>query len=334
MGLERNADVVKMVSYAPLLANVSGRTGWHGLIYFDSLRSYATVSYYLWKLFGLNRPDYTVQTDIDQSSETPAGIVGGIGVGTWNTAAEFKDIRVEKDGRVLYASDFSRGADSWRAETGDWSVVGGAYRQGHEAIGLSYLGEENWTGYTLTLQARKISGAEGFLVVFGHKGEDKYWWNVGGWGNREHAIEFNQTRVGRHVRGGVETGRWYNLKVQVDGRRIQCFLDGKLIHDAMAPASDRFFALAGRDERNAEMVLKAINVSGTPISGRINLRGAARIARQGRSITLSSGRLSDNNSFDQPARVVPVAGALETAGDHFSYRFPPNSLTIIRVPVE
>ena len=41
MGLERDADVVKMVSYAPLLANVSGRTGWHGMIYFDSLHSYA-----------------------------------------------------------------------------------------------------------------------------------------------------------------------------------------------------------------------------------------------------------------------------------------------------
>ena len=334
MGLERDADVVKMVSYAPLLANVSGRTGWHGMIYFDSLRSYATVSYYLWKLFGLNRPDCTVQTDINYTPDAPAGIFGGIGLGTWNTAAEFKDIRVDKDGQVLYASDFSKGAGQWKSDGGDWSVVDGAYRQGHEAVGLSYLGDEDWTDYTITLKARKISGQEGFLVVFAHKGGDKYWWNVGGWGNREHAIEFNQTDVGRHAPGNVETGRWYDLKIQVVGRRIQCFLDGKLIHDATAPVSDRFFALAGRDERAGEMVFKAINVSRTPVSARVNLIGASRLTGKGKLITLSSERLADNNSFEQPQKIAPAEGVLETASDHFSYQFPPNSLTMIRVPIQ
>ena len=334
MGLERDADVVKMVSYAPLLANVSGRTGWHGMIYFDSLRSYATVSYYLWKLFGLNRPDCAVQTDVNYTPDAPAGIFGGIGVGTWNTAAEFKDIRVERDGQVLSAPDFSKGAGQWKSDGGDWSVVDGAYRQGNEAVGLSYFGNEDWTDYTITLKARKISGQEGFLVVFGHKGGDKYWWNVGGWGDREHAIEFNQTDVGRHVPGSVETGRWYDLKIEINGRRIQCFLDGNLIHDAAAPVSDRFFALAGRDERAGEMVLKAINVSGTPVSARVNLIGASRLAGKGRLITLSSERLADNNSFEQPAKVAPVEGVLETAGDHFSFQFPPNSLTIVRVPIQ
>jgi alpha-L-arabinofuranosidase len=333
MGLERNADVVKMVSYAPLLANVNGRTGWHGMIYFDSLHSYATVSYYLWKLFGLNRPDCAIQTEVNYTPDTPADISGGIGVGTWNTAAEFKDIRVEQAGKLLYSSDFSKGANSWRTDGGDWSVVDGAYRQSDEAVGLSYFGDEDWTGYTLTLKARKISGSEGFLIVFGHKRDDKYWWNVGGWGNREHAIEFNQTGVGRHVPGSVETGRWYDLKVQVDGRRIQCFLDGDLIHDVVVPAPDRFFALAGKDDRSGELVLKAINVSRSPVKGQVILNGAARAGGKARLITLSSEKLADNNSMDQPDKVAPVDGVLETAGDHFSYQFPPNSLTILRVPI-
>ena len=334
MGLERDADVVKMVSYAPLFANVHGRTGWHGMIYFDSLRSYATVSYYLWKLFGLNRPDCTVQTDVKYIPSTPINISGGIGVGTWNTAAEFKDIRIEKDGQALAALDFSKGADSWQTDGGTWSVVDGAYRQSEEAVGLSYFGDENWTDYTITLKARKISGPEGFLIVFGHKGGDKYWWNLGGWGNHEHAIEFNQTEVGPHVSGSVETGRWYDLKIQISGRRIQCFLDGALIHDARVPGSDRFFALAGRDERSGEMVLKAINVSKTPVSAQVILSGAIHIASKARLITLSSERLTDNNSFEQPAKVAPVESALETAGDHFSYLFPANSLTIVRLPIQ
>jgi len=53
MGCERNADAVQMVSYAPLLAHVDGRTwDWHGMIYHDGTRVFGTVSYYLWKLFG------------------------------------------------------------------------------------------------------------------------------------------------------------------------------------------------------------------------------------------------------------------------------------------
>ena len=40
----------------------------------------------------------------------PKPIAGRVGVGTWNTAAEFRDIRVERDGKVVYQSDFARGA--------------------------------------------------------------------------------------------------------------------------------------------------------------------------------------------------------------------------------
>ena len=198
MGLEHDADVVKMVSYAPLLANVSGRTGWHGMIYFDSLHSFATVSYYLWKLFGLNRPDYTVAANLEYHPDAPAAINGAVGVGTWNNSGEFKDIRVEKDGRVLYASDFTKDTAGWRAEGGTWSVVDGAYRQSSSREGsLSYIGDETWSNYTITLKARKVGArGEGFLIAFGKKGGDKYWWNVGGFGNTQHDVELNQNHPG------------------------------------------------------------------------------------------------------------------------------------------
>src|SRR5262245_27129072 len=128
MGLERNADVVRQVSYAPLLANVHGRTDWHGMIYFDTTRCFGTVSYYLWKLFAENRPTFTLKTDLALASEKPKPIAGSIGVGTWNTSAEYRNIRVEKGGQLLYASDFSKSADGWKTDGGNWSVVDGAYR--------------------------------------------------------------------------------------------------------------------------------------------------------------------------------------------------------------
>jgi alpha-L-arabinofuranosidase len=89
IGCERNSDLVHMVSYAPLLGHVDGRTElagapppWHAMIYHDSTRVFGTVSYYLWKEFGLNVPTYNVEKKVvDANPQTQ--IVGNVGVGTW-----------------------------------------------------------------------------------------------------------------------------------------------------------------------------------------------------------------------------------------------------------
>ncbi|MEO8594474.1 MAG: alpha-L-arabinofuranosidase C-terminal domain-containing protein [Candidatus Solibacter sp.] len=50
-GLERNADLVRMASYAPLFAHVEGWQWTPDLIWYDNLRSYGTPNYYVQKLF-------------------------------------------------------------------------------------------------------------------------------------------------------------------------------------------------------------------------------------------------------------------------------------------
>lgn len=335
MGCERNADVVQMISYAPLLAHVNGRTwDWHGMIYHDGTRVFGTASYYLWKLFGLNRPSYTARTDVNIEETEPPAIAGAIGVGAWNTSAEFKDIRVEKDGQVLYASDFSQDTVDWSPAGGEWTIQDGAYRQNRQEVALSYFGDESWSDYTLTLKARKVRGAEGFLVVFGRKGESKYWWNLGGWGNREHAIELNQSPVGRHVEGRIETDRWYDVKVELVGNRIRCYLDGELVHDETAPTTERFYATAGRDEASGDLILKAINTASESVAARLVLQGTDNVEPDALVTVLTSARLSDNNSLEEPNRVAPVERKIDAAAGEFMHEFPANSLTILRIKTQ
>jgi alpha-L-arabinofuranosidase len=54
-GLERNADVVYMCSYAPLFAHVDAWQWKPDLIWFDNLKSFGTANYYVQKLFSNNR---------------------------------------------------------------------------------------------------------------------------------------------------------------------------------------------------------------------------------------------------------------------------------------
>jgi alpha-N-arabinofuranosidase len=66
-GLERNADVVLMNSYAPLLVNVNpgGRQWAVNLIGYDALNSFASPSYYVQKMFSNNRGDVVLPAKLD-----------------------------------------------------------------------------------------------------------------------------------------------------------------------------------------------------------------------------------------------------------------------------
>jgi len=340
MGCERNADVVKMVSYAPLLGHVDGRTElagapppWHAMIYFDGTRVFGTASYYLWKLFGVSRPDHCVQTDLHFPDAKPLVVAGQIGVGTWADTAEFKEVRVERDGKVLYSSDFAKGTNGWETDNGRWSVEDGAYRQSRRGQGFSYFGDESWSDYTLTLKARKLSGAEGFMIVFGRKPGERYWWNLGGWGNTQHALEFNQSPVGRPVRGRIETNRWYDVKIALAGKQIRCFLDGELIHDAAAPDPQRFFVVAGPEGKTGELIVKAINTGDESISARFNLTGLNCTVPGNKLIVLKSANLSDNNTLNEPTRIVPTESTTGS-GKTLTHEFPPYSLTVLRLQTQ
>jgi alpha-L-arabinofuranosidase len=183
----------------------------------------------------------------------------------------------------------------------------------------------------LTLKARKLSGAEGFLICFARKGQERNWWNIGGWGNTEHAIEFNQSSIGPHVPGSIETNRWYDIKVSLDGARIRCYLDGKLIHDETVSMPQRFFAVAGRDEPGGALVIKAINAAGEPVSGTINLAGVKHVAFGASLTVLKSNQASDNNSLENPKKIVPVSSIMPMSGNTFTHEFPAYSLSIIRL---
>ncbi|MBK0369499.1 alpha-L-arabinofuranosidase C-terminal domain-containing protein [Flavobacterium agrisoli] len=54
-GLERNADVVHLTSYAPLMAHVDAFQWAPDMIWFDNIHSFGTANYYVQKLFSTNK---------------------------------------------------------------------------------------------------------------------------------------------------------------------------------------------------------------------------------------------------------------------------------------
>ena len=67
-GLERNAGVVKMASYAPLFAHVDGWQWTPDLIWVDNLRAYGTPDYQVQKLFSLNKGSKVVPLTLNKEA--------------------------------------------------------------------------------------------------------------------------------------------------------------------------------------------------------------------------------------------------------------------------
>lgn len=64
-GIERNADVVSMATYAPLFAHVEGWQWRPDMIWYDNLRSFRSCSYYVQQLYGLYKGTNVLATTMN-----------------------------------------------------------------------------------------------------------------------------------------------------------------------------------------------------------------------------------------------------------------------------
>ena len=71
-GIERNADLVHMATYAPLFAHVEGWQWRPDAIWYDNLRSFKSVSYYVQQMFAMNKG-----TNVLSLTTVPSGSAAG-----------------------------------------------------------------------------------------------------------------------------------------------------------------------------------------------------------------------------------------------------------------
>ena len=339
-GLERNSDVVQLASYAPLFANVNGTQWLPDLIYFDNSRVCGTPSYYVQQMFSQNRGDCVLPVALSGSlTITNPSPRGAVGLGSWNTSVQYTNIVVTSNGVTLYQSDFAaNGTNGWRVYNGTWSAQSGLYQQTAIITDCrSTTGNTNWASYTITLRARKVSGNEGFLILFNWLDDNNWtWWNIAGWNNTQHAIEQmvsgTKSTISPAVPGSVVTGQWYDIRIVLTGARIQCYLNGVLVHDVNYPASTgTVLSSASYVKASGEVVVKTVNASASPVTTTFNLTGATSVAPMATLIQLTSGSGADENSLAAPTYVFPITNTITFAGTNFTLALPANSLSILRL---
>jgi len=345
MMLERNGDLVKLASYAPLFCNVNSRDWGVNLIEFDSSRSFAHASYYVQKVFNENRPDVNLATAVDVEPKPDAKrplMAGKFGLGSWNTLTEFKELRVYDDrDKLIYRDDFKT-LENWDFPgVGAWRVENGVLQQTQQGPSPSMLllkTPELATG-RVTLKARRVGGNEGFLLFFNASNIDRFLFcNFGAAGNTFHAIqdrgspEGTAFRGGQHTQGKIDNERWYDITLTVARDRAEVMLDGKKVSDASVQYLPSFFATAGYERRDKAIVVKATNYQKEPVRAEVSLQGVNRVGARGKHIVISSGKPSDENTLESPRSIVPREQPLTNCASRFSVTLAPYSVNLLKIP--
>ncbi|WP_327693718.1 alpha-L-arabinofuranosidase C-terminal domain-containing protein [Streptomyces sp. NBC_00459] len=336
-GLERNADVVKLASYAPLLSNEDYVQWRPDMIWFNNHASWGSPSYEVQKLFMNNVGDRVVPTTATGTPSVSGPIAGAVGLSTWATTAAYDDVKVTgADGTALLTDDFSTDAAQWtHTGGGSWTVQDGQYVQTDVAAENTMVSAGNpaWHDYDLHVKATKKSGKEGFLVAFGVKDTGNYyWWNLGGWNNTLNAVEQasdggKSTLVSKA--GSIETGRAYDIDVKVRGRQVTMYLDGQ---EWGSFTDDKpvepFRQIVTKDAKTGDLIVKVVNAQAAQARTTIDL-GKVKVRSKAAVTTLTAA--PDAVNSETATSVAPVKSTFTGVARKFTYTFPANSVTFLRI---
>ena len=336
LGMEKNSDVVRMGSFAPIFMHEEDPTWNYDMIHFNSGSNFVTPSYHVQKMFGNNLGAQNLLWT-ETGNRVDAASKHQVGVATWNTQASYDDVKVTTAEGVVVSDDFSQN-NGWTNDGGSWNVADGVKQQTGSGTngdrGCRSINLTQFTGdYTLELRARKDGGAEGFLIIFDYQDENNYsWWNIGGWNNSQHAVEVcrNGSKSTAASAGGwVNNGQWYDLKVEVKEGVVSCYMDGNLIHQYTQDYERSLYQSVQLSADGTELILKVVNPNNQPQKLVLNVSNMT--LGSGTLLQLASANGTDENTMDEPTNVIPVeADALMDAS---GLDIPAYSLNIYRFNV-
>lgn len=348
-GLERNGDIVEMAAYAPLFGQLTATHWSPDLIWFNNHQVTGSINYYVQKLFSRNQGSAVLNHTFTGAEIEEKTISGAVGVGTWYTSAKFDNLIVtdNKTGEKLAHEKFTTAfaKNDWNfASDGNWKIKKGALvntttdMQYSNTGSVAYFGDTSWNNYTMTVQATKLEGSEGFIIPFTVKDIDNnIFWNIGGWENTVSCLQKIENGnksdkiVGTVKDITIETGRTYEIKVVVDGARVKGYIDGELYvdYDFGVKANSKAYTVVSNDD-NGDIIIKLVNVTekASPVAVNIskaNISGTAVINQ------VAGDSLQNDNILGAVEDCTMKEFTLDGFSNQFNYTMPAYSVTSIRL---
>ena len=203
---------------------------------------------------------------------------------------------------------------------------------------VAYFGDDTWTDYTFTVEATKTGGEEGFLIPFGVQNTDNnYFWNLGGWGNTRSVVQKVENGIKTEILATatdftVETGRTYEIKLEVSGTRVKGFIDGELHfdHDFASDALAEVYTVVSSDEETGDIIIKFVNTADKSKVCAIDL-GDIKVDSRATVYQLRGESLDNDNILGEKEDCITEKFTIHGVSSQFNYSVPAYSVTAIRI---
>ncbi len=324
-GLERNAGNVAMACYAPMLCNVDYVNWKPDMIWFNNHQAFGTPNYYVQSMFMKYQGDSLLENRIEFEDEI-RDLMPEKSCLSGEIALEWRDADVEYTDIVI--TDNETGEEIRPADV----CVNAENRN----VTLTDMKSGK---YTIRMKAKEVSGTKGFFIEFNKKDQkNRMFWELGAWQNLDMAVAEDINGRGSCLAQytfSIEQGRTYELELQVDGRSIKTFVDGKQYHDVyLKPVLEEPLYTSASAKNDGSIILKIVNISDSVKELDIHLHGMGGKTNMGRMIRMSGYQLDDENTFEEPEKVTPnVTGIISEAGD-VMLGVPAHSVSIIVINKE
>lgn len=348
--IERNSDIIRMAAYAPLFGNLTATHWSPDLIWFNNRLCTGSINYYMQKLFSTNVGTGVLESTLSGAEMELTPPAGMVGVGTWNTTAEFDNVKVVSNDTNEVLGEQTFDTNTFTAEwkniaDGKFKVNDGKLRQTNTTTTstttgtVAYYGNKSWNNYTYTVEATKLSGAEGFLIPFVVQDKNEhYFWNIGGWNNTVSCLQqvtggIKSDQVAGTVKNCfIETGKTYTLKIVVTDANVKCYIDNNLYVDYTFSTSAGYeaYQVVSIDD-NGDIILKLVNITEEDRTFAINLAGATSVLPDATAFQVKGDSLGNDNILGATEDCIMEEFSVSGISTQFNFTVPQYSATVIRI---
>ena len=368
-GLERNADVVTNISYAPLLYKVGSLSWSHDLIYFDEFDTAKSANYYVQQMFAQNYGNQLMDTKLEAEGKDYSNYGSPI-LGTNATAGYLDKVTVyDEQGRVLLEDDFEDNSNGWTGFGASSGNAGFEIKDGKlyfsrisgmNTVYLPRAVEEKWKNFKIVAEgAVKTDGPNGFVVGAGHESQ-YYWYNMGKNQNKGVYMEAARANRGEETLTVKELGNNYANRhyqtgdlVQIQkndsmkiifnygvGGRLEGSYTSRKVSGSDTAKYDfsselneyqtDIYQVVTKDDKN--VYIKLVNPDNRTKNFKLTLKNLKLAEVPEAEVTTLTAGLADANAIGDE-KVAPVKTMQVLTDGGMEYVLPKQSVNVIRIPL-
>lgn len=327
IGAEANPLIVKNIAFSPIFGNTEYETQRYPLISFKKDSIIRTPSFYMLTMFAQNRGSGIYPTDVN-AYERPYVKEGRASIELFDNSYEIKNIKIN-------GSSIS----NYKVLSGDWKMYNDQLIPAANRWNNILLGDSGLFNYTFSATIKRTKGSDPIQLRIRDNGwEGDRNEHIGLTLGEEYVWFYHQTgsikdTLATPVAFPFESHREYHISLTATDDLLQCHIDGTLIYEVKQKPLPSLVSVATIDEENHQLLLKVVNTTNHEEITELDILGAN--VKNEIEITELSGIPEAKNTFQFPNQIIPLSKTHTfNIGMPMIYRFPPHSISLIKMDLE